>query len=248
MAGHSKWSQIKRSKGVTDSKRAAMFTKLAKNITVAVKTGGGPNPDYNFKLKAAIDKAKEALMPKSNIERAIEKASGKGDGVELKENIYEGYLPGGVAVMIFTATDNVNRTYGDLRTTFSKSDGAIGTSGSVAYLFEKKGVMKIRKPENFDVSLEEQILEIAMNSGFEDMGVDDEIYLFCKAEDIEANAKTFEASKAILLEIISSDEEFIPMTTIQVADKDDAANILKAMEAFEDHDDVINVVANFELM
>lgn len=192
MSGHSKWSQIKRQKAVTDGKRGAVFTKLAKAITVAVKTGGGPNPDYNFKLKTAIDKAKEGLVPKANIERAIDKGSGKDADADLKENIYEGYLPGGVAVMIFTATDNVNRTYGDLRTIFSKADGAIGTSGSVAYLFEKKGVMKLSKPEDFSTKQEEQILEIAMNSGFDDMSVEDEIYLFCKAEEIESNSKVLE--------------------------------------------------------
>ncbi len=246
MSGHSKWSQIKRQKAITDGKRGAVFTKLAKAITVAVKTGGGPNPDYNFKLKTAIEKAKEALVPKANIERAIDKGSGK-DEADLKENIYEGYLPGGVAVMIFTATDNVNRTYGDLRTMFSKADGAIGTSGSVAYLFEKKGVMKLHKPEDLKSELEEKILELAMDNGFDDMSVEDEIYLFCKAEDIETNSKNLEdkiKQKNISLEIISSDSEFIPLTTIEVNDEKEHANILKTLEAFEDHDDVINVVAN----
>ncbi len=246
MSGHSKWSQIKRQKAITDGKRGAVFTKLAKAITVAVKTGGGPNPDYNFKLKTAIDKAKEALVPKANIERAIDKGSGK-DDADLKENIYEGYLPGGVAVMIFTATDNVNRTYGDLRTIFSKADGAIGTSGSVAYLFEKKGVMKLRKPENFDNKQEEKILELAMDSGFDDMSIEDEIYLFCKAEDIETNSKVLEnkiKENNILLEIISSDSEFIPLSSVEVNNEDEHANILKTLEAFEDHDDVISVVAN----
>lgn len=137
MAGHNRWTQIKRQKAVKDAKKADAYTKMAKAIHIAVKTGGGADPNYNFKLKAAIDKAKETGMPKSNIERAIEKAAGKDSDNNLKELIYEGYLPGGVAVMIFAASDNSNRTYNDVRTTFGKAGGSLGTSGSVSYLFSK---------------------------------------------------------------------------------------------------------------
>lgn len=182
MAGHSKWAQIKRSKAITDAKRSAVFTKLAKNITVAVKAGGGGDPTHNFKLKTAIEKAKEALMPKANIERAIEKAIGSKDGNDIKEICYEGYLPGGVAVMIFCATDNTNRSYNDVRTIFNKANGSLSSPGSVAYLFNKDAC-----------------------------------------------------------------GEFIPLHTVLIDNQDSAKNILKAMEALDDHDDVIEVVANFEL-
>lgn len=139
MAGHNKWSKIKRQKAVTDAKKSSIYTKMAKTIMVAVKTGGGSDPNTNFRLKSAIDKAKEFGVPKNNIERAIEKGVGKGEGDNLKEITYEGYLPGGVAVMVFTATDNTNRTLSDVRTIFTKAGGSLGSTGSVAYLFQKEG-------------------------------------------------------------------------------------------------------------
>jgi len=138
MAGHSKWSKIKRQKGATDAKRGAVLAKMSKAIMVAVKTGGGGDPDTNYKLKAAIDKAKQEGVPKNNIERAIEKASGAGsDAEELKEVTYEGYLAGGVAVMVFCATDNTNRTYSDVRTIFGKAGASLGSPGCCAYMFNK---------------------------------------------------------------------------------------------------------------
>lgn len=159
MAGHNRWTQIKRQKAVKDAKKADSYTKMAKAIHIAVKTGGGADPDYNFKLKAAIDKAKEAGMPKSNIERAIEKASGKDSENNLKELVYEGYLPGAVAVMIFAASDNSNRTYNDVRTIFGKAGGSLGSSGSVSYLFGKNenqeliplSTVQIADPERLSV-------------------------------------------------------------------------------------------------
>ena len=136
MAGHNKWSKIKRQKAVTDGKKSAVYTKMAKAIMVAVKTGGGADPDNNFRLKAAIDKAKEFGVPKANIERAIEKGAGGADGDNLKEITYEGFLPGGVAVMVFAATDNQNRTLADVRTIFTKAGGSLA---SCAYMFQKEG-------------------------------------------------------------------------------------------------------------
>lgn len=242
MAGHNKWSKIKHKKAATDAKKSSVYTKMAKIIDVAVKTGGGDDPNYNFQLKSAIDKAKAAGMPKSNIERAIASAAGKGDGDDIKEVVYEGYLPGGIAVMVFAATDNINRTIADVRTIFTKSGGSLGTAGSVAYLFEKKGVMKLKKPEPLD---EEKVLEFAMDSGFDDVDFDqeDELWLLCDATNIEANSKT----ELNGFELVSAGTELIPETTIEVSNEDDVSNILKAMEALDDHDDVIDVVANFDL-
>tara|TARA_B100001989_G_C24504453_1_gene446732 strand:- start:261 stop:791 length:531 start_codon:yes stop_codon:yes gene_type:complete len=136
MAGHNKWSKIKRQKAVTDAKKSSVYTKMAKAIMVAVKTGGGADPDKNFRLKAAIDKAKEFGVPKANIERAIEKGAGNNAADNLEEVTYEGFLPGGVGVMVFTATDNTNRTLSDVRTIFTKAGGSLGT---VSYMFEKEG-------------------------------------------------------------------------------------------------------------
>lgn len=251
MAGHSKWSQIKRQKAITDGKRGAVFTKLGKGITIAVRTGGGDNPDYNFKLKAAIDKAKAARMPKDNIERAIEKGAGKGGEAELKEVVYEGYLPGGVAVMVFGATDNNNRTSGDVRTAFSKAGGALGTSGSVAFMFEKKGITRIIKPEIFDGVLEEKVMELATDAGYEDIDFgEEEILLTVNPHDIEKISKEFETlveTNRVNLEIESSQEEYLPLNTVTVSDPEMIKAIIKAMDTFEDHDDIIEVVSNFEI-
>lgn len=249
MAGHSKWAQIKRQKAVTDSRRGALFTKLSKNITVAVKTGGGSDPNYNFKLKAAIDKAKEARMPKDNIDRAIDKGTGKSGEYDIREVIFEGYLPGGVAVMVFGATENNNRTSSEIKLIFSKAGGSIGASGSVAFMFEKKGVVRITRP-NEDV--EEKIFEIATEIGFDDIDFaqDEEIILYCSANDIEQCSKEFESKLSNLklnLEIKSSQEEYLPSNTVLISDPDTAKSIIKAIDAFEDHDDVIEVVSNFDL-
>lgn len=242
MAGHNKWSKIKRKKGALDAQKSKVYTKLAKIINVAVKTGGGDDPNYNFQLKSAIDKAKVEGMPKSNIERAIASASSKEGDTELKEYTYEGYLPGGIAAMIFAATDNVNRTIADVRSIFTKSSGSLGTSGSVAYLFEKKGVMKLVKPEPLN---EESVLEFALEAGFDDVDFDqdDEVWLLCDATAIEENSKVDLKG----FELISAGVEFIPETTVEVSNEDDVKNILKAMDALDDHDDIIDVVANFDL-
>lgn len=181
MAGHNKWSKIKRQKAVTDAKKSSVYTKMAKNIMVAVKTGGGADPATNFRLKAAIDKAKEFGVPKNNIERAIEKGSGKGEGSDLKEITYEGYLPGGVAVMVFTATDNTNRTLSDVRTIFTKAGGSLGSTGSVAYMFSKEG------------------------------------------------------------------DELVAMHNIEISNEEEAQVIMKALDALDDNDDVIDLVSNFDL-
>lgn len=250
MAGHNKWSKIKRKKAANDGKRSSVYTKMAKAIMVAVRTGGGGDPANNFKLKAAIDKAKEAGLPKSNIQSAIEKASGKNDADNISENVYEGYLPGGVAVMVFTATDNTNRTYSDVRAIFTKSKGSLGATGSVAYMFEKKGLSKVKLPENWNDELEEKLLEISIETGFDDMEVVKEaemIFLSCPPENIEENSKLLEANIIKEFEIISSSEELIPATTVAITNDDDMANIEKALDALDDNDDVVDLVSNAEL-
>lgn len=251
MAGHNKWSKIKRQKAVTDAKRSGVFTKIAKEIAVAAKTGGGADPDYNFKLKTIIAKAKTAGVPKSNIDRALEKAAGKGEGDDLKEIIYEGYLPGGVAVMVMTATDNTNRTYADIRTIFNKSSGSIGNSGCVAYMFQKQGQIKIEKPEDWNEEKEEELFNIVLDVGGEDLDSSDEeeILLSTPSENFqnisEAFEKALEAS-SLELKILETKDALVPENSVEVGDEDDAKNIIKAMEAFDDNEDVIDIVANFE--
>ncbi len=249
MAGHSKWAKIKRSKGAADSKRAAQFGKLSSKISIAVKTGGGANPDFNFQLKSAIDKAKESGMPADTIKRAIAKGSGEGGEAELKEIIYEGYLPGGVAVMVVTATDNTNRTYSDVRNAFTKSDGSLGTNGCVAYMFEKRGEIHLEKSKWSDKK-EEKLLSLAMEAGADDLDTsdEDEVLVLCKPENLEEVSKAFEKLIDLtdfkVLEVL---DKLVPNNNVAVTNKEDANNILKAMSILEENDDVMDVIANFDI-
>jgi YebC/PmpR family DNA-binding regulatory protein len=253
VAGHSRWAQIKRQKAVTDSKRGAAFAKISKVIMIAVRTGGGPDPKYNFKLKTAIDKAKAADVPRSNIERAIEKASGADADHNIKEVVYEGYLPGGVAVMVFAATDNSNRTYSDIRLIFTKAEGSLGSSGCVAYLFKKQGLIKLAKPANFNQALEDELLQIAVEAGADDMNNNtDEITIKCNPEALEKISENFEQllknnTKLSGVQILEVKDELEPENTVTVSNPEDAKNILKAMHALDDNDDVVDVVANFDI-
>ena len=170
MAGHSKWANIKHKKGAADAKRGKLFTKLGKEITIAVKTGGGKDVTFNPRLRLAIEKAKEANMPKDNIERAVKKGAGELDGGELVEVRYEGYGPGGVAVIVDALTDNKNRTAGEVRHAFSKFGGSLGETGSVGWMFDKKGLILVAK----DKGNEEDIIDRSLKAGADDISSDDE--------------------------------------------------------------------------
>ncbi len=189
MSGHSKWSTIKRKKGALDAKRGKLFTKLIKELTIAAREGGG-DPAANPRLRLAVDNAKAANMPADNIDRAIKKATGELEGVTISELTYEGYGPGGVALLVEVATDNKNRTVAEVRHIFSKHGGNMGESGSVAWMFEKKGVVSLPKQGKS----EDDILEIALNAGAEDMRTEDEYF------EIQTEVESFEPVRRALIE------------------------------------------------
>ncbi len=240
MSGHSRWSTIKRKKGAVDAKRGKIFSKLIKEVTVAAKEGGA-DPALNLRLKSAIEKAKQNNMPADNIERAIKRAIGADSDVANYEEVtYEGYGPASVAIYIEALTDNKNRTAADVRHIFTKSGGKLGSSGSVAYLFNRKGFMQIPKGE-VD---EEAIYEAAIEAGADNIEDGGETW------DIYTEYTDFDKVRTALqdagLPIDNSELVMLPSTTIRVTGKD-AQNTLRMMEAFEDLDDVQNVWGNFDI-
>jgi YebC/PmpR family DNA-binding regulatory protein len=239
MSGHSKWASIKHKKGAVDAKRGKIFTKIIKEITVAARTGGG-DPDGNPRLRLAIEKAKAASMPKDNIERGIKKGTGEIEGAAYEESTYEGYGPGGAAVLIQTLTDNKNRTVSEIRHTFSKLGGNLGEAGSVAWMFKKCGYITVNKK---NVS-EDSLMEIALEAGAEDIHDGGEEF------EIVTEPTAFEAVKDAILsakiETTSAELTMKPQNTIQLEGKM-AEQMLRLMEELEDHDDVQNVYANFDI-
>jgi len=242
MSGHSKWSTIKRQKGVNDQRRGQLFTKLAKAITIAVKAGGGiTDPEDNFRLRLAIEKAREANMPKENVERAIDRAGGKLSGSELETILYEGYGPFGIAIIVEVATDNKKRTAQEIKRVFDRGGGDLGTSGSVSYLFERKGLVVVSK----NGLSEDQVLEKALEAGAEDLEETEdgfEIY----TEDRQLH-QVKEKLKSAGLKITDSELTFRPKSVVSVSEKEKAEKILKLMEALENLDDVQKVFANFDI-
>ncbi len=240
MSGHSKWSTIKRKKGAADAKRGKIFSRLNKEIMLAVKDSG-PDPASNMRLKNAVDKAKEANMPSDTVERAIKRASGAdADAANWEEITYEGYGPASVAIFVEALTDNKNRTAADVRHIFTKSGGKLGSSGSVAYLFSRKGMIQISK-SNAD---EESIYEAAIEAGADNVDDGGEIW------DIYTEYQEFDKVRSSLrdagLPIENSELVMLPSTSVKISGRD-AQNMLKMMEAFEDLDDVQNVWANFDI-
>jgi YebC/PmpR family DNA-binding regulatory protein len=240
MAGHSKWSKIKRQKAVVDAAKGKVFTKIIREITIAAREGGG-DPATNARLSLAIDNAKSSNMPKDNIERAIKKGVGdQGSGSSYIEVVYEGYGPGGVAYLVEASTDNVNRTVGEIRHIFSKQGGNMGTSGSVAYLFEQKGIITIEAGET---DLDTLMLD-AIEAGAEDVEPGDEtIEVTSARSDLYAVRQALETAG---YKIVSAELQRIPSTTVQV-DADAAVANFKLMEKLEDNDDVGNVFSNMDL-
>ena len=239
MSGHSKWSTIKRKKGATDAKRGKIFTKLIKEITVAARMGGG-DPDANPSLRAAIAAAKNDNMPKENIERAIKKGTGALEGVSYEEVYYEGYGPGGAAVLVESFTDNKNRTVADVRHIFSKSGGGLGEEGCVAWIFEKKGFFVLEK-EDTD---EDTLMEAVLDAGGEDIRDEETTFEVTTApEDFEAVKKALDDRefKYVLAEVT-----MVPKSTVKLEDKE-AEQMLRLMESLEDSDDVQKVYANFDI-
>ena len=238
MSGHSKWASIKHKKGAADAKRGRLFTKLIKEITVAAKDGG--DPDLNPRLRTAITRANDANMPKDNIEKAIKKGTGELPGVTYESCIFEGYGPGGVAMMVETLTDNKNRAAAEIRNIFSKKSGNMAGAGSVAWIFTPKGYILIDKTQ-ID---EETLFSVSVDAGAEDVKTGEKNYeIFCDPKDFE-NVKKALVDKGIKWE--NADLTMIPNSTIKLSGTD-AKTVLALVEALEDHDDVQKVHANFDI-
>ncbi len=239
MAGHSKWAQIKRKKGAADAKRGQLFTKLARAITVAARDGGG-DPEGNASLGNAVEKAKALRMPKENIERAIAKGTGAGaDAAAIEAVTYEGYGPGGVAILIECLTDNRNRTAADVRHIFSRADASLGEPGSVAWMFEKKGVVLVDAGR-----YGEEDLMPAIDAGAEDLAADgDSIRIVCEAADLRA---VHDALAQAGVEVQSTEQSMLPKTTVEV-EAGNARKLLKLLDALDEQDDVDQVHANFDM-
>jgi len=240
MSGHSKWSTIKRKKGALDAKRGKIFTKLIKEIVVAVKSGG-PDPDANPKLRMAIINAKSSSMPKDNISRAIKKAEGADGGDDYMEITYEGYGPGGVAFLVEALTDNKNRAVGAIRHAFSKNGGNLGKNGVIAWMFERKGTFEFLK-ENFD---EDTLMEHMLESGAEDMTDEGAVWkIICELTEFDNVTKYFEENN---IEFDSASVAMIPENYVEVTEVAVAEKLLKLYDALEDLDDVQNLYANFNI-
>ncbi len=239
MSGHSKWSSIKHKKAATDAKRGKIFTKLIKEITVAARMGGG-DIEANPRLRAATQAAKSENMPKDNIERAIKKGTGELEGVNYEESIYEGYGPGGAAVLIESLTDNKNRTVADIRHIFSKAGGNMGESGCVAWMFDKKGYIAV---DNKSAD-EEALMEAALDAGAEDIREDDSNFEVITAlEDFEAVKAAIDSAS---IPYIVAEVTMLPQTTTFLKGKE-AEQMIKLMEALEDCDDVQKVYTNADI-
>ena len=240
MSGHSKWSTIKRKKGAQDDKRGALFGKLSKAISVAAREGGG-DPEMNPALGLAVSKAKDANMPHDNIQRAIDKGTGAGAEAETFERItYEGYAPGGVAVMVEVLTDNRNRAASDVRYIFSKNGGKLGTSGSVAYLFERKGVVLVPR-ENVD---EDELMELAIEAGAEDVETAESDYRVVTAPEDFAAVRNSLREAGLAFE--NAEITMQPQNSVEL-DPATARQTLRLMDALEENDDVQEVYANFDI-
>ncbi len=238
MSGHSKWASIKHKKAATDAKRGKIFTRLIKEIMIAAKDGGG-DPESNPKLRTAVDSAKSVNMPNDNIKKAILRGTGELEGVNYEDISYEGYGPGGVAILIECLTDNKNRTVAEVRHTLGKYNGNLGESGCVGWMFTKKGLILIEK----DKIEEDELLEIVLENGAEDMTDDDDN--FAVTTTTETLSQVTDAIKA-KIEIISSELSMIPSTYIKLEEKQ-AHQMLKLLDKLEEIDDIQNVWTNFDI-
>ncbi|MFN8186225.1 MAG: YebC/PmpR family DNA-binding transcriptional regulator [Gaiellales bacterium] len=241
MSGHSKWATIRRKKGAADAKRGQLFSKLARAIIVAAREGG-PDPDTNLALANAIEKARQASMPKDNIERAITRGAGAGAGGEAYETVvYEGYGPLGVAVLVEALTDNRNRTASDVRHLFTKHDGNLGATGAVAWQFERKGVILV-DAERID---EDELMLVAADAGAEDVSADGHTLQVTTAPDELAAVR--DALTAAGIELESAELTMVPKNTVKVEDDAAARKLLRLMDGLEDSEDVQGVYANFDI-
>ncbi len=241
MSGHSKWHNIQAKKGKADAARGAIFTKIGREIAIAVRDGGA-NPDSNGKLRDIIAKAKANNMPNDNIQRSIKKASGELSNVTYEQITYEGYAPGGVAVIVDTITDNRNRTASDVRHCFAKYGGNLGTTGSVGFMFDEKGVLVVERTPGAD---EDEMMMMALEAGAEDVKAEPDVFeIYTAPNDFSAVREALEAQG---LSFLSAEVDKIPQNTVAVADEDTILKIQKMLEMLEDNDDVQNVYHNADL-
>ena len=240
MSGHSKWKKIKHKKEASDAKKGKIYTTLIKEITIAARQGGGGDPDFNPRLRSAMMAARQANMPSDNVDRAIKKGTGEIEGVIYEEVTYEGYGPGGTALIVEVITDNKNRTVSEIRSFFTRYNGNLGTTGSVAWMFSKKGILSVEKGN----ATEEKLMEVALEAGAEDIKDEgDSFDVYTTPENFEAVRQALEKNN---IKMSSAEVVFIPSSTIHLEGKA-AEQMLKLMEALEDHDDVKRVNANFDI-
>ena len=239
MSGHSRWSQIKRKKGKTDVQRGKLFSKILREITVAARAGGG-DPKGNMRLKAAMETARAANMPADNVKRAIQKGTGELPGEQYEEVTYEGYGPGGVAILLNTLTDNKNRTGPEIRHIFEKQGGRMGTPGSVGWMFDRRGVIQV----DAERAKEDDVLEIALDAGAIDVKqVEKSFEVTTASDEMEAVRQALEKKGAPVLEAAAA---MLPQSTVRVEGKD-AAAVLRLIEALEEQDDVQSVYSNYDI-
>ena len=241
MSGHSKWHNIQAKKGKADAQRGAVFTKISREIAIAVREGGA-NPESNGKLRDIIAKAKANNMPNDNIQRSIKKASGELSNVVYEEITYEGYAPGGVAVIVDCISDNRNRTASDVRHCFAKYGGNLGTTGSVGFMFDERGVLVVEREPGSD---EDEMMMMALDAGAEDVKVDDDVYeIYTAPNDFSTVRENLEKQGMTFL---SADVQKIPQNTVAVSDPDTVLKIQKMLDLLEENDDVQNVFHNADL-
>jgi YebC/PmpR family DNA-binding regulatory protein len=243
MSGHSKWATIKRKKGATDAARGRLFTRLGKEITIAARAGGG-SPEGNPRLRLAIQTAKANNMPSDNIKRAIQRGTGELPGVSYEDVTYEGYGPGGVAIIVEAVTDNANRTVSEMRYVFSRNNGNLGSAGSVGWMFHRKGSLTVPKAAQKVPLTEDDIMGIILEAGADDMQTDADAYLITTSPHAFDTVKKALEDKGVVTENASL--QMVPQNTVKIAGRE-AEQVLKLMEAIEEHDDVQNIYANFDI-
>lgn len=242
MSGHNKWSTIKNKKAKTDAQKGKIFTKIGREIAIAVRSGGSADPNLNSKLKDVIAKAKAANMPNDNIQRSIKKAAGEGEATSYKEVTYEGYAPGGVAVIVEVVTDNLNRTASEVRHIFSKSGGTLGATGSVGWMFERKGVIEIDNSTGMD---EDELMMLALDAGAADVEVGEgAAIIYTDPNDFSSVRENLETAGCTFL---SAERALIPTNTVEITDAETADKVQRLIDWLEDYDDTQDVFHNAEL-
>ena len=241
MSGHSKWAQIRRSKGVNDARRGQLFTRLGREIVVAVREGGGGDANANFRLRMAVQHARDANMPMDNIERTIKRALGGSDGMSLEEITYEGYGPAGTALLVQTVTENRNRTVAEVRNAFNRNAGNMGENGCVDWLFEATGILEVELAGKDADELTLEAIDLGAND-VEEVGADDEtLTIYTEPADLERIRQALETKK---YKVVRSESTMLPKTKIEISDEKTAHQFLRLMEKLEDLDDVQNVYSN----